>query len=97
GSSKIRNLLNCRANKTHLHILLTALMIYAQLIGKSYCFMLGKSQKKGSVSIEKVAQWLSLRVVEMRSIEAPLTYAIKNMLHEKRHRKPLAERAKSLF
>ena len=97
GSSKIRNLLNCRANKTHLHILLTALMIYAQLIGKSYCFMLGKSQKKRSVSIEKVAQWLSLRVVEMRSIEAPLTYAIKNLLHEKRHRKPLAERAKSLF
>lgn len=97
GSTKIREVLARQANKTHLSILLTAIMIFAHLTGKALRYF-GKMKRKSSfLSGEKVAHWLASSLLSIRSLSDAMIYKISNLYHDTRKRTNLTERLQSLF
>lgn len=97
GSTHIRELLGRQTNKTHLTILLKVLMIFAHLSGKALKYLSGKIPKDRTLSIEKVSDWLAVKLLSIRKLGDSMRYDLRRLMHEKRSRASQASKLKSLF
>ena len=97
GSAHIREMLSRQANKTHMEILLTAVMIFAHLGGHALRYFETKSRKSKQLSIEKVFNWLATSLLSLRRENCTAPYKMSNLYHCTRKRLSLAERLNSLF
>ena len=97
GSAHIREMLSRQANKTHMEILLTAVMIFAHLGGHALRYFETKRRKSKQLSIEKVFNWLATSLLSLRRENCTVSYKMSNLYHCTRKRLSLAERLNSLF
>ncbi len=97
GSAHIRELLSCRANKTHLLILIKAIMIYAHLAGKAQRYFIGKLGRAARLSSEKISRWLGVGLLNMASIDSPIIYDPRALSLDKRKRLSMKDRMPCLF
>ena len=92
GSSNMQKAMKSPTNKNHLQLILKAAQILAILTSKAQAVVAARHKiERCDLSVEKFMDWMISGLSRLHSMSIPCSYHLRELSHEKRKRKTLAQ------